>query len=58
MIALITDPNKIAIKKEFEIDVKAGDSRSLLIVWLNKIINLLETEDFLFKDLIFVKINA
>ena len=45
-------------QEEREISVTADDIQSLLVEWLNKIIYLLETEDFLFKDFKISEINA
>ena len=58
LMALMVDPNNITINKERDISVVASDIESLLVEWLNEIIYLLETEDFLFKDFKILKVGA
>ena len=58
LTALMADPVDISIKKEKEISVAADDIQSLLVEWLNKILYLLEVEDFLFKDFKISEIDA
>ncbi len=57
-MALMVDTNNIEINKEREISVVATDIESLLVEWLNEIIYLLETEDFLFRDFEILKVEA
>lgn len=50
MFSLITNPDKVAVHREFGVDVEADDRETLLVEWLNELIYLFEVERVVLKD--------
>lgn len=57
MFSLIVDPEKIKTKEKVEVKVESKNLEDLLVAWLNEILFIFETKEFIMKECRIIEIN-
>lgn len=50
MFSLIVEPEKIKVREKVEVKIESRNIEDLLVAWLNEILFIFETQEFIMKD--------